>query len=108
MAVVSGIHRTIIIPFGTSEGGGFDEPGMLTALASLVASTSNVMVSSAGVGYRMFESFSAGAWHFGRGIAIELWTTVAGDAIVLGNMPTFQAAVGGTVYTWSHSISFGF
>ncbi|SRR6266567_3946768 len=108
MAVVSGVHRTIIIPFGSAESSGFDETGMLTALASLVASTSNVIVPSAGVGYRTFESFSSGTWHFGRGIAIELWTTVAGDAVVQGNMSAFQATVGSTVYTWAENISFGF
>lgn len=108
MASQSGVYRVLVIPFGTSDSGTVDEAGLLNKVATLINSTTNVLVAAIGIGYEMFQVFSGGAFHFGRGIKVEIWATTAGDAAIAGNLPTFQTSVGTAVYTWSIPITWGF
>ena len=105
MASQAGIYRVIVIPFSIEE---INEAFVLSKLPALVGSTSNVLVAAAGIGYQLFEVYSAGVFNFGRGMKLELWETTAGDATIAANLPAFQTAVGTTIYTWSISMTWGF
>lgn len=108
MASVSGIYRVIVIPFGDADHSESNEAFIISKIPALVGSTANVLVSAVGFDYQLFEAYSGGTFHFGRGVKIEIWETTAGDATIVTNLPAFQTAVGTTIYTWSISMTWGF
>ena len=107
MAATTGVHRTIVIPFGSLESGNFNEAALLPQIATLVVSTTNLLVASVEVSYVTFFSYSSGAFHFGKGVQLDIFATVAGDGVIVSNLTAFQTAVGGSIATWSESISWG-
>lgn len=111
MAAITGINRTIIIPYGGGDTGSVNEAQILSAVATLVATPLNTLIASLKWSYIQFYTFSAGVWVFGRGVQIDLLLTVTGDVNVVANIPTFNATITadgyGTPVTWSSTISFG-
>jgi hypothetical protein len=105
MAAVTGTKRTVVVPLPDS--GIVDEQGILNAIVSLVATTANLLIPDLSWEYISFYSYSAGAFHFNRGLQFDLFCTVAGDANIAANLTAFQTAMGTGIASWSNSISFG-
>ena len=107
MAAVSGVERTIAIPYGgENQDGSFDENALVALIPALVVSPSNTLTTAFSVDYEFFYQFSAGTFHFSRVVILKFLLTTAGDAVVVGNLSAFQTSLGKTIATWSNPISY--
>jgi len=108
MAAVSGVHRTIAIPYsGEGQDGSFDELALVALIPALVVTPANTLTPAFSLDFEEFWQYSGGSFHFARIVRVEFLLTVAGDAVVAGNLSAFQTSLGKTIATWSETISYG-
>jgi len=109
VATTPGIHRTILLHFGTSDQGTVSaEVGLMNRIATLIGDPANLLIPIVGIIFHPFGRVFSAAHDLSPGVQVDFIATTTGDAAIVLNLASLQTSAGVNVITWSVPVTYGF
>jgi hypothetical protein len=108
MAGTAGILRTIYIPY--APGSTIDEVSIQANIATAIANPANVIIPDITWSYITYLAFNGSIFVQQDAIKVEMFNTVAGDALIVANLNTLATTLGITppLPTTSEAFTYGY